>query len=94
MIAVLSVLCGTMLGIRYTVFCLIPTTIVAGCAVAVLDHLHRIPLGSTVVSIVAVTAALQFGYLVGAALQSMTAATQTANVRQSGYMRDRSARSL
>jgi hypothetical protein len=93
MIAVLSMLCGMVLGIRCTVLSVLPATVVAGCTVAVLGHLHRIPLGATALSIIVLTVALQFGYFIGAILRSPPGPGEIANADKSGYLHERPARS-
>lgn len=92
MTTVISLLCGTLLGTRYTVLCLLPAMLIAGVAVTGFDRLYHVPLGSTAVSVVVLSVALQFGYLIGAVLRFALHAPPTAAIGTPDHLQSRTAR--
>jgi uncharacterized membrane protein YczE len=89
MTTILSLLCGAVLGIRYKVFCLPPAILVGVLAIATLDRIHQVSLGSTALTALAVGVELQIGYLLGAMIRSLLLASP---VSLAAHLRDRSAR--
>jgi len=87
MITIFSLLVGAVLGTRYKVFCLPPAILAAALAIAALDRVHHVSLGSTALTVLAVGVGLQIGYLLGAIIRALL----TSPVRSGAYLRDRSA---
>jgi hypothetical protein len=73
MIIVISILIGAVLGTRYKVLCLVPTTLAGTAALATLDQLNGVPLGSTALTALALTAGLQIGYVIGVIASNLSA---------------------
>jgi hypothetical protein len=71
MITVLGILGGAVLGTRYKVLCLVPTTATGIAAVAALDLIDEVPVSSTVQTALALAFGLQIGYLVGVTVRSV-----------------------
>jgi hypothetical protein len=88
MTTIFSLLIGAVLGTRYKVFCLPPAILAAALAIVVLGRVHQVSLSSTALSVLAVAAGLQIGYLLGAAIRALL---PTSPVRADAYLRDRSA---
>lgn len=65
MIAVIAILGGAVLGTRYKVLCLVPTTATGIAAVAILDFLNEVSVRSTLKSALVLAVGLQIGYLIG-----------------------------
>lgn len=61
----ISALIGAALGWRFNVFVLIPTIILAGGGIAVIQLMHGDQTGSVALTFILVVAALQISYLVG-----------------------------
>ncbi|CAL76061.1 hypothetical protein; putative signal peptide [Bradyrhizobium sp. ORS 278] len=73
MIMLFCLLFGAALGMRYNVFCLIPTILACGAGRLVLDLFQSAPTGSTAWHFVVIAASLQIGYLIGSVLQTVLA---------------------
>lgn len=73
-VALISIIAGIGLGIRYRAFVLIPATLVAWMMVAGLSVLLGAGFGLMAVGMLATGAALQFGFLVGLALRAIAIA--------------------
>jgi hypothetical protein len=65
MITVLGILGGAVLGTRYKVLCLVPATVIGIAAVAALDLIHVLSVGSILLTAVMLAVGLQIGYLIG-----------------------------
>ena len=78
MTTIFSLLIGAALGARYKVFCLPPVIVTAALAIAALDHLHGVPLGSTALTARAAGVELQIGYLAGAIIHALLPASPAA----------------
>jgi hypothetical protein len=76
MVIILSILVGAVLGTRYKVLCLIPTTAVGIAAVAAFGLIGSTPLASTLQTAITVSIALQLGYVFGLAVRSVIVAAR------------------
>jgi hypothetical protein len=78
----ISALIGAALGLRYNVFILIPTIILAGVGAVVIEVARGVQAGSVALAIALIVIALQIGYLVGsitkAAVQGLRRRTDLA----------------
>ena len=88
MTTIISLFIGAVLGTRYKVFCLPPVILAAALAIVVLDRVHQVSLSSTALSVLAVGAGLQIGYLLGVAIRALL---PTSLVRADAHLRNRSA---
>ncbi|MGA7805403.1 hypothetical protein [Bradyrhizobium sp.] len=89
--SLLGILGGFALGMRFRVFCLIPVVVSGIAAIAVLDRMDSVPLGSTVLSAIVFTVTLQIGYFAGVAARSVPAAVPVARTAEQAPLHDRSA---
>lgn len=91
MTTIFGLLAGAVLGSRYKVFCLPPVILATTLAIAVLDHLHDVPPGSTALTALAAGVALQIGYLLGTVIRALLLTSPVGPVRTAADLRDRSA---
>jgi hypothetical protein len=80
MIATISILIGAVLGTRYKVLCLVPTTLAGTAALAALDQLSGASLASTTLTALALAVGLQIGYVVGVIVRSVLLAALASNI--------------
>ena len=71
-----ALLVGALLALRWNVFILLPITFFALLSTAAVGVTTGLPKISTVLAVLVVWAALQFGYLVGAGLPSIKQITR------------------
>jgi hypothetical protein len=81
------ILFGVMMGTQYRVACMIPTTLVAILGSAAIDRINHLSLISIVATALAVAAALQIGYLIGASLRLVLRAAQASSATEAGNVR-------
>ena len=72
-LAIIGVLAGTALGLRYKVFVLVPAVALAMMFAAMAGIAHGDHLGSIVLAMVILGATLQFGYLTGIGIHAVAA---------------------
>jgi hypothetical protein len=89
MITVIGILVGAVLGTRYKVLCLVPTTLAGIAAVVALDHINGVPPGSAALAALMLAVALQIGYVIGAMIRSRLTAPLAGSVREPRRMRHR-----
>jgi hypothetical protein len=70
-LAIIGVLAGTALGLRYKVFVLVPAVTLAMIFAAMTGIAHGDHLGSILLAMVILGAAVQFGYLTGIAIHTV-----------------------
>jgi hypothetical protein len=87
MIAVLGILGGAILGTRYKVLCLVPTTAAGAAVIAVLDLINAVSVRSTLQSVLALAVGLQIGYLVSVAARSVLFAARSRHERTDVHRR-------
>jgi hypothetical protein len=69
-LAMIGVLAGTALGLRYKVFVLVPAVTMAMVFAAMAGIAHGDHLGSIILAVVILGVTVQFGYLTGAAIHA------------------------
>jgi hypothetical protein len=72
-LAIIGVLAGTALGLRYKVFVLVPAVTLAMMFAAMAGIAHGDHLGSIILAMVILGATVQFGYLTGIGIYAVTA---------------------
>jgi hypothetical protein len=92
MITVLGILGGVVLGTRYKVLCLVPTTATGIAAIGAIDLIHNVPLSSTVQTALVFAVGLQIGYLVGVSVRSVLLAAPGHGVDEPEAVREQPAR--
>jgi hypothetical protein len=70
-LAIIGVLAGTALGLRYKVFVLVPAVTLAMIVAAVAGIAHGDHLGSIILAVAILGATVQFGYLTGIAIHAV-----------------------
>ena len=73
MTLILILLLGALIGTQVRVFGLIPTTIIAILGSVISDRIHDVSSTFTILTALAVAAALQIGYFIGACIRSVRA---------------------
>jgi hypothetical protein len=69
-LAIIGVLAGTALGLRYKVFVLVPAVTLAMIFAAIAGIAQGNHVGSIILAMVILGATVQFGYLIGAAMHA------------------------
>jgi hypothetical protein len=92
MITVLGILGGALLGTRYKILCLVPTTATGIAAVAALDLVNEVPVSSTLQTALALTVGLQIGYLVGVTIRSVLLAALARRLAEPHHLHHQPAR--
>jgi hypothetical protein len=74
-VAIIGVLAGTALGLRYKVFVLVPAVALAMMVAAMAGIAHGDHFGSIILAMAILGATVQFGYLIGIAMRAATGPT-------------------
>jgi hypothetical protein len=82
MMMIFAMLSGVMIGVRYRVASLVPSTFIAILISAASDHIHHVSLISMILTVLVVTVALQIGYVIGASLRPVLRAAQASSTTQ------------
>jgi membrane protein DedA with SNARE-associated domain len=80
-------LSGAMIGARYRVASLVPSTFIAILVSAAIDRIHHVSLISMILTALAMTVALQIGYIIGATLRLVLRAAQASSATETGALR-------
>jgi hypothetical protein len=92
MVTVVGILGGALLGLRYKVFSLVPVIMLGIATVVTLDRINGASLGSTALTAVILTVALQIGYIASIVLRSALFATPDTSMIKARHRGDRFAR--
>jgi hypothetical protein len=87
MTTIFVILSGVMIGARYRVASLIPSTLIVILVSAAIGRLHHVSLISMILTMLAVTLALQIGYVIGASLRLVLRAAHASNATNAGALR-------
>lgn len=87
MLTIFIILFGVMIGTQCRVATLVPGTLIAILGSAAVDRIHHASLISAILTALAVTVALQTGYIIGAGLRLVLSPAQASSTAQAGIAR-------
>ena len=94
MVTVIGILGGALLGVRYRVFSLVPAIMLGIATIVTLDRINGASLGSTALTAIILTFALQIGYIASIVLRSALFATPDTSMIKAKHRGDQFARTF